>query len=365
MLTRRGFAGIVAAAGFTEFAFAQRAATDIKAPKGTTWLNGNEFPEGPPTAAVEAMTRVLSESNRYHFTEFPSFYKSVANAHGFEENQILVGAGSTEILHTAVEAFTSPTKPIITGWPSFESGPELAAAQGHPVIKVPLTPHFTSDVKKLVAEAEKARGGLIYICNPNNPTGSMTPKADIAWTVANLPPDTILLVDEAYLHFHPSMDSETAFPYAKQGKNVIVARTFSKIYGMAGMRIGFAMARPDLISKMEPFRNAVISIASARGVLAALDLGPKFLEERRAKMARTRSELFAFLKEQKLNYIDSHSNFVMFEMKKSIAEVGPAMLAKGVAVGRPFPPYDKHMRITLGTDTEMARFRKTLVEVLS
>ena len=272
MLTRRGFAGVVAAAGFTEFAFAQRAATDIKAPKGSIWLNGNEFPEGPAPAAVEAATRVLAEANRYHFTEFPPFYKSVAAAHGFEENQILVGAGSTEVLHAAVEAFTSPTRPIITMWPSFESGPELAAAEGHPVVKIPLTPHYTADVKKLVAEAEKSRGGLIYICNPNNPTGSITPKADIDWVVANLPADTTLLVDEAYLHFHEAMDSQTAFPHVKEGKNVIVARTFSKIYGMAGMRIGFGVARPDLIAKMEPFRNAVIGIASARGVLAAIDL---------------------------------------------------------------------------------------------
>lgn len=365
MLTRRGFAGVVAAAGFTEFAFAQRAATDVKAPKGSIWLNGNEFPEGPPTAAVEAMTRVLSQTNRYHFTEFPPFYKSVANALGFDENQILIGQGSTEILHTAVEAFTSPTRPFITGWPSFESGPELAAAQGHPVVKIPLNSHFTPDVKRLVAEAEKAGGGLIYICNPNNPTGNMTPKADIAWVVDHLPANTYLLMDEAYLHFHQSMETETSFPYVKQGKNVIVARTFSKIYGMAGMRIGLGMARPDLIAKMEPFRNAVISIASARGVLAALDLGPTLITQRRAMIAKSRSDLYAFLKEQKLNYIDSHANFVMFEMKKSIKDVGPAMLAKGVAVGRPFPPYDNYMRITLGTDAEMARFRKTLVEVLA
>jgi histidinol-phosphate aminotransferase len=367
MLSRRGFAGIVAA-GFTEYAFAQRSALsnmNIPAPKGTVWLNGNEFPEGPPPAALQAIARVAGETNRYHFGEFDSFYATVAKTENLKGEQVLVGEGSTETLHCAVEAFTSPKKPFICGWPTFEAGPELAAAQGHALVKIPLTSNYTSDVKRLVEEAAKAKGGLIYICNPNNPTAALTPKADIAWTVANLPPDTTLLVDEAYLHFNPAMKTESAMKYVEQGKNVLVMRTFSKIYGMAGLRVGFIAARPDLIEKMSPFRNAIISIVSARAVMAAIDLGPKFIEERRDKMAKTRADLYAFFKQKKLNYIDSQANFVMFEMGKNINEVSPAMLAKGVAVGRPFPPYDKMMRITLGTDTEMAKFKNVLSEVLA
>ncbi len=189
MLTRRGFAGVVAA-GFTEIAFAQRAAVDamnVQAPKGTVWLNGNEFPEGPPAAAVQAMTRVAGEVNRYHFAEFPSFYQSIANLEKLKAEQVLIGEGSTETLHCAVEAFTSPKRPFICGWPTFEAGPELAAAQGHALVKIPLTSNHTADVKRMVAEAAKAGGGMIYICNPNNPTGNVTPKQDIAWVVANLP----------------------------------------------------------------------------------------------------------------------------------------------------------------------------------
>ena len=183
--------------------------------------------------------------------------------------------------------------------------------------------------------------------------------------MANLPPDTVLLVDEAYLHFHPSMEAVSAMKYVKQGKNVLVMRTFSKIYGMAGLRVGFAAGRPDLIAKMAPFRNAVISIVSARGAMAAIELGPKFIDERRAKIAKQRDDLYAFLKSKKLNYIPSSANFVMFDTGKALKDVGPAMLAKGVAVGRPFPPYDKMMRITLGTDAEMAKFRNALSEVLA
>ena len=365
-LSRRGFAGLVAA-GFTEFALAQKAAVDamnVVGGKGTVWLNSNEFPEGPPQPALQAITRAGSEANRYHFPEMPKFYQSVASLEGLKSEQVLVGEGSTETLHCAVEAFTSPKHPIICGWPTFESAPELAAAQGHAVVKLPLTSNYTSDVKRLAAEAQKAGGGLIYICNPNNPTGNITPKQDIAWLVQNLPANTVLMMDEAYLHFNTSSDTESSIKYVKDGKNVIVMRTFSKIYGMAGLRVGYAAARPDLIKKMEPFRNAIISIVSARGVMAAIDMGPKLVDERRAKMVNTRNELVSFLKQKKLNYIDPQANFVMFYMKKDIKDVGPAMLAKGVAVGRPFPPYDKMMRITIGTDAEMAKFRTALSEVL-
>jgi histidinol-phosphate aminotransferase len=367
-LTRRGFAGLVAAAGFSEFALAQKSAVDAMAVTGgknLVWLNGNEFPEGPPAAAVQAITRAASEANRYHFPEFGQFYKSVASLENLSAEQVLVGEGSTETLHCAVEAFTSPKHPIICGWPTFEAAPELAAAQGHAVVKLPLTSNYTSDVKRMVAEASKAGGGLIYICNPNNPTGNITSKQDIAWAVQNLPANTVLLIDEAYFHFNTSSETESAMKYVKDGKNVIVMRTFSKIYGMAGLRVGYAAAKPELIQKMEPFRNAVISIVSARAVMAAIDMGPKLIEDRKAKMTRTRTDLLTWLKSKKMNYIDSQANFVMFETKRDINQLGPAMMAKGVAVGRPFPPYTNMMRITIGTDSEMAKFKSALAEVLS
>ena len=366
-ISRRGFAGLVAA-GFSEFALAQKAAVDamnVSGGKGTVWLNSNEFPEGPPAPAVQAIARAASDANRYHFPEFPKFYQAVAGLEKLKPEEVLVGEGSTETLHCAVEAFTSPKHPIICGWPTFESAPELAAAKGHAVVKLPLSANYTSDVKKMVAEAARAGGGLIYICNPNNPTGNITPKQDIAWAVANLPANTVLMMDEAYLHFNTSPDTESSMKYVRDGKNVVVMRTFSKIYGMAGLRVGYAAAKPELIQKMEPFRNAIISVVSARAVMAAIDMGPKLVDERREKMTRTRGELVAWLKQKKLNYIEPQANFVMFDMKRDIKEVGPAMLAKGVAVGRPFPPYDKMMRITIGTDAEMAKFRGALSEVLA
>ena len=279
-------------------------------------------------------------------------------------NLVLIGAGSTEVLHCAVDAFTGPKRPLITPWPTFEAPPELAAAAGRPVVKVPLTSTHAADGKRLIAEAAKS-GGLIYLCNPNNPTAAITRKEDLAWIVSNLSPETYLLVDEAYLHFTTSPDTESALKYVRDGKNVIVTRTFSKIYGMAGLRAGFACARPDLIERMAPYRNNVISIVAARAVLAALDMGANMIEERRAKIGRTRTDLCAWLRGKKLNFIEPHANFMMIDVGRNVREVGPALLAKGVAVGRPFPPYDKMLRVSIGTDAEMGKFRGALSEVLA
>jgi len=364
MLSRRGFAGIVAA-GLTEAAFAQRASVKGTTSQETVWLNANEFPEGPPAASIEAMARVVGESNRYHYQEFPAFYEALAASEGLKANQVLVGAGSSESIHDIIDAFTSPTKPLITPWPTFEAGPELAQAAGHAVVKIPLQADYSADLKKMIAAAERSGGGVIYLCNPNNPTSVMTPKKDVAWMVANLPKDTYLLVDEAYIHYSTSPDMASAMPYVRQGKNVLVTRTFSKVYAMAGMRVGYVAARPDLIDKMTPYRNNVISIVSVRGVLAALDLGPKLVEDRRAKIDKPRTELCTWLRSRKIPFIEPHGNFIMIDAGRNIKEAGPQMLDQGVAVGRPFPPYDNLMRVTIGTDAEMAKFRTALTKVMS
>jgi histidinol-phosphate aminotransferase len=364
MFTRRGFATIIAA-GLTEAAFAQRAAVPGAAPADTIWLNGNEFPEGPPKASIEAMARSIAEANRYHYQEFPAFYSSLAASEGLTAEQILVGAGSSEILHAAVDAFTSPTIPFITPWPTYEAAPELAAFAGHLVIKTPLNEAHCADVHRLAAEAEKAGGGLIYLCNPNNPTSTVSTRDETAWLMANLPKNTYLLVDEAYLHYATSPKVASAMPYVKEGKNVIVSRTFSKIYGMAGLRAGYAAARPDLIARMAPYRNNVISYISARAVLAALDLGPKLIEERRAKIDQTRSELCSWLKSKGIGFIPPQANFLMIETGREASEMQASMLAKGVAIGRPFPTLNKMIRVTIGTDAEMARFRQAFSELVA
>jgi histidinol-phosphate/aromatic aminotransferase/cobyric acid decarboxylase-like protein len=261
------------------------------------------------------------------------------------------------MLHAAVEAFTAPDRPMIVMHPTYEGPPEVAHALHRQVVQVPLLPDYSADVRKLAEAAEKMHGGLIYMCNPNNPTASITPKAEVSWLVENLPPDAVLLIDEAYIHFGESKELETALPYVRQSKNVVVARTFSKIYGMAGGRAGFVCARPELIVRMQPFRNNVRSIIAIRAVVAALAEAPTLVPERRAINAAVRRELCAWLRERKLPYIDTQANFMMIDVGRDAREFITKMPPMGVAVGRPFPPLGNMLRVTLGTEPEMQKFR--------
>jgi histidinol-phosphate aminotransferase len=368
MVSRRGFgktlgALAVASAAGGESVLAQRGVVGA-APDGTIWLNANEHPDGPCPASMMLMASAMGVSGRYHYQEFPDFYNVVARAEQFDASQLIVGAGSTEILHMALEAFTSPTKPLIVIDPTFEFPGEVAKAAGHPVISVPLRKDYAADVKRIAEEAGKAQAGLIYLCNPNNPTASITPKEDIAWLVSNIPPGVVLMVDEAYLHFADSPKVETALGHVRAGKNVLVARTFSKIYGMAGLRIGTGYAKPELIKQMAPYRNNVISYVSARAVLGAL-ADTELVPSRRRKMSASRASLCAWLKENKLNYIEPHANFMMIDVGRPAPQVISKMLAKGVAIGRPFPTYPNMVRVTIGSDQDMVAFRKSFLEVLA
>lgn len=368
MLTRRGFAarlGLAAAASrmIPEIGYAQRARISGDLPADMVWLNANENPDGPPRSSLDAMAKALPASNRYHFQEFGEFYGAIARSEDLSPEQVVIGAGSTEVLHDAVDAFTSPTRPLITVEPAYEGPAQLARALGRSVVRLPLTPAWGADVKALAAAAEKAGGGVIYLCNPNNPTASVTPKADLAWLVGNLPPDTVLLLDEAYIHFAETPEMESGLAYVRQGKNVVVTRTFSKIYGMAGLRAGFGCAPPALIERMAPVRNSVISWVTAQAVLAALAESPTLLPQRKTRVARTRRELCAWLREREIDYIDPQANFIMIDTRRDAREFISAMPRQGVAVGRPFPPLTNMLRVTIGTDPEMARFREVFWSV--
>ena len=179
----------------------------------------------------------------------------------------------------------------------------------------------------------------------------------------NLPANTTLLVDEAYIHFVERPDVKSALPYVRQGKNVIVARTFSKIYGMAGLRVGFAAARPDLAEKLARLSLNVISIVSARAVVAALGDRDHILPERKAALVKTRRELTAWLRERKVNFIEPNGNFVMIDVGRNAREFIATMPTMGVAPGRPFPPLENMLRVSIGTDADMAKFRDVFWKV--
>src|ERR1019366_8687471 len=203
MLTRRGFAarltlGAGALRMTTEMAYAQRAAAHQAEviSKDMVWINSNENPAGPPAVSLDAMREALPLSGRYHYNEFNQIYKAIAGSEELTADQIVTGAGSSEVLHTAVDAFTSATRPLISVTPAYEGPIELARALGRPVVLTKLRDDYTADVKLLAEAARKANGWLIYLCNPNNPTSAAVKSGDIDWLVANLPANTMLLMDE-------------------------------------------------------------------------------------------------------------------------------------------------------------------------
>lgn len=369
MVTRRSFMrqlGVLGAAGvyFGETLIeAAHAKVDTKSSR--VWLDANENPAGPPRSAIEAMTQAVPHSWRYHFDEFGALSLAIAQSEKVSPQQVLFGVGSSEVIASAISAFSSASKPMITARPTYDIIVQLARALGKAVVEIPLTAQWSYPVKQLVEEAKKAGGGMIYLCNPNNPTASLTSVADVRWLVSNLPADTVLFVDEAYLEFADPGSVESAIKYVREDKNVVVARTFSKIFGMAGVRAGYGCARPDLIDAMNPFMDNVIPYLGVRAAMAALQEKATLVPERRKTNARVRGELCRWLDQNKVSYIPSHTNFIMIDVKRDVRGFNAAMFNQGVAVGRPFPPLDRMLRVTIGTDEQMQRFWQAFLEVYS
>lgn len=369
MLTRRRLIqnlGCIAVAGqlASERSFAQRLHYKTASQPNMVWLDANENPAGPPASAIKAIVDGAASVARYHTDEFEGFAEAIAASEGIKPEQVLFGVGSTEVIDAAICAFTSSSAPLITASPSYDIVVELAKSLKRKVVQVPLTPEWSFDVRKIAEEAGNAGGGLIYLCNPNNPTASLTPTKEIDWLVANLPPHTVLLVDEAYIHFVDPTQIESAIKHLRDNNNLIVARTFSKIYGMAGARAGFGCANPDLIRQMMPYMDKLIPILALRAAKAALGDRQTLVPQRRAGIARARGELCAWLRQKNIQYIEPHANFVMINIGRDSKAFGRAMRERGVAVGRPFPPLDRMLRVTIGTDAEMAKFRNAFSEAL-
>jgi histidinol-phosphate aminotransferase len=342
---------------------ARRACADITGRDNIVWLDANENPAGPPLSAIKAIMDGAAATARYHFDEFAGFTQAIARSESLTPEQVLFGIGSGEIIDAAICGFTSSSKPLITARSTYEIPVEFAQSLDRKVVQIALTEKWGFPVRKLAEEAAKAGGGLIYLCNPNNPTSSLTPKNDIDWLVTNLPPHTVLLVDEAYIHFAQPAEIESAMRYVHDDRNVIVTRTFSKIYGMAGARAGFGCAKPDLIRVMQPFMDNVIPILGLRAAMAALGESATLIPGRRTNVARIRDELCVWLRQKNIRYIEPHANFVMMDIGRDVRSFGAEMFRKGIAVGRPFTSLRQMLRVTVGTDLEMAKFREAFWQV--
>ncbi len=333
-------------------------------PADAVLINANENPLGPCKTALQGIVDIAPMGGRYDLLGEEAQLKAVfAAQNGLKEDNVEIYAGSSEPLHYSVLAFTSPTKSLVTADVAYEAPWAAAMTSGAKVTKVPLVEgSYAHDVKALVAAAKANDAGVIYICNPNNPTGTITPKADIAWALENKPKGTILLVDEAYIHLS---DAEPALDYVAQGKDLIVLRTFSKIYGMAGIRCGFAVGRPDLLAKLKPFgQNAmpVTGLTAAKHSLLDANLVPL----RKKLIGDTRRDTIAWLKANGFKVLgDSQTNCFMIETGRPGKEVFAAMKEKKVYIGRSWAAWPTAVRVSVGTPEEMAKFKVAWKEVMS
>jgi histidinol-phosphate aminotransferase len=321
-------------------------------------IDSNENPLGPGQAAREAMAAILPKGGRYADNLTDDLVNTFAEIEGLNPDWVRATVGSTPPLSLSVLAFTSPQKSYVTADPGFETGMMMAGVTGARVVKVPLTKTYAHDVKAMLAAASDA--GVFYICNPNNPTGTLTPHADIEYLVANKPKGSIVLVDEAYIHLS---EAPSAFDLVKAGHDVIVLRTFSKVYGMAGIRCGLVIARPELADKvMERGMNfmPVTAVVAATASLKDTQLVP----ERRRINASIRQATFQWLDRNGYSYIPSESNCFMLDTKRPGKEVREAMAKENVLIGRIWPLMPTYVRVTVGTLPEMEKFQMAFQKVM-
>ena len=317
-------------------------------------LSANENPYGPSPKALKAMTDSFKLACRYPDEHNNVLIEKLAKLNGVDHQQILLGDGSSEILKLCAETFTGKDRgPLVAADPTFEAILSQAAVNGAEVVKVPLTSNFAHDLPNMLSAA---KGGLIYICNPNNPTASITPKNELRDFIATTPPETMLLVDEAYFHFADSPDYESVILLVKDHPNLLVARTFSKIYGMAGLRCGYCVAQKETIDRMRAYQMwdsvNIMALAAASASLDDPDQVPN--GQRLNKEAKT----FTISELKKLGYetIPSQANFIMFDCKRPVVPLIQAMKQQAVHVGRLFPALPNHMRVTVGKRSEMESF---------
>ena len=335
-------------------------ADSVPYPKDAVLINANENPLGPCGVACDAMNSVASQGGRYSDWMTTDLIKTFAGAEGLKPEYVRAFPGSSGPLHYSVLAFTSSRKSYVTADPGYEAGAHAAKASGARVVKVPLTKSYTHDVKAMLAAGPDA--GMFYICTPNNPTGTLTSHSDIEYLLANKPKGSVLLVDEAYIHFS---DATTTLDLVKADKDLIVLRTFSKIYGMAGLRCGFAIGRPDLLEKMGAFSGwSAMPITAVAAATASLK-DPRLVPDRKHINTTVRETTFQWLSKNGYSFVPSQSNCFMLDAKRPAKEVIAAMAAQNVFIGRPWPVWPTHVRITVGTQAEMERFQDAFQRVMS
>ena len=322
-------------------------------------LNSNENAYGPSTRVANAIKSSIGSANRYPRMEYASLAERIASLHQVKPEEVVLGCGSTEILRMAAFAFLGSGKQLIQASPTFEAIEHYARVAGSEAIFVPLAPSFAHDLDGMLARAG-ASTTLVYICNPNNPTASLTPRKDLEAFISKLPSCTFVVIDEAYHHYAGQSGMYASFidrPF--HDERIIVVRTFSKVYGLAGLRLGYAVASANAIQQMRKFTtedniNAVVTQAAA----AALD-DSNGVDDSVQRNANDRQEFFNQAMARALKPIDSHANFVMMNTFHPAEQVIQDFHKNNILIGRRFSPMDTHVRVSFGRPEEMHEFWRT------
>jgi histidinol-phosphate aminotransferase len=332
-------------------------------------ISSNENPLGPGKSALDAIVGKFPEAGRYPFNSTPSETKlveTIAAMNKAKPENVVLGGGSQEILRSSVRAFTSPFRPLVTAAPTFENCTGQARRLGHPVYEVKVDSNFRLNLDDMLSAVRGA--GLVFLNNPNNPTAtvhSAKAVADFVERVRRISPDTVILIDEAYHDYVTDPAYATAVPLALMVPNVFVARTFSKAYGMAGMRIGYAIGQTDTVRPLArlkmPYNISVFGIAAA---IASLN-DPKHMAEERARNTAARDFTVKVFEELGCKATASQANFIFVDVGRPALEFRDACANQWVNVGRDFPPFEhSHARISIGTMEEMKRATQVFREVM-
>lgn len=324
------------------------------------FINSNENPLGPCPAALAALSGLDPLAGRYGMAFAAQLERLFARQNGLSPDQVQVHPGSFMPLRSVALTYSSKDRPIVYFEPTFDSGFMGKGNQAVTrAIAVPLGGDYSGNVRDLLAAAPHA--GVYYLCNPNNPTGLVTTRADILWLLANKPKDAILLVDEAYIQYG---DAQSCIDLVASGADIVVTRTFSKIYGLAGLRCGLIAGRKDLIEGMADYG---VNITPMPAVIAAeaslLDTG--LIAQRKAYNKAVRDDLFAWADARGIRYLPSQASFAMLHVGRPGADVTAALAARKIFIGGPRKHMDDWVRVSFGTPAEMQAFKAALLQVLA
>lgn len=362
-ISRRGFASTLSCAvGAALAPHAASSSPTRDAARAVIDLSSNENPYGPAPAALAAMARAQAVAGRYPDSAEERVVKAIAAHHALAPERVVLGCGSSEVLRLCDAAFLGAGRTVVCAEPTFEAVLHYAKVTRAEPVTLPLTADSRHDLQAM-ARACDARTGLVYVCNPNNPTGTIVRNDALTAFLDEVPKTAVVVVDEAYHHFVEDPRYRSATSQLERFPNLVVTRTFSKIYGMAGMRLGYALAsaaNAEALRAQAAWSN--VNVAVAEAALACLE-DAQLAARQRELLNGTRRALVRALERDGRRVIPSEANFLMIDVGADVKPLIAAFEARGIKVGRRFAAMPRWLRVTIGRPEETEAFLAALREL--